>query len=218
MKKVFSSNNINYTLVFLFLISIYFISSFILNNLIFDNKLLFNELEGKIPLNVLSKQIYFLEKLSIYSYLFVFVITSLKIFIISFSIKANSLFRNINISFRKIIKPVIIADLIFAISELIRVIILDLNSESITFREIFIFYPTSIISFFDNLTYSDWYINLLKSINIEQVLFIITCAFFLNRLTDIEPKKCFGLVLVPYIFLFFIFQTFIIVLSLYYFL
>ena len=189
--------SINILHILLFFLSLYLLITAIYNEFILTNKLYLNSLASQLTIDQINNIIIFKEKFGWITYIVNILVFLIKINFTTFCLLIGLFFAGINISYKKILKVVLITEFIFIINTGIRLILIHYNDFS-TLEEIQHFMPFSLYSLFSPKAVPEWLTYPLSILNVAELLYWFLLAFGLNLLLKTSYLKSFKIVLTSY--------------------
>lgn len=181
-----------------------------------SDNLFYNEFANQFSSEQINVIISNKEKYGWVAYIFLPLILTLKLVLISCSFFVGVFFLNIKASFTKIIKVVIVADFLFIIPILIKLIWFSFFNTEYSLKDVQYFYPLSVLNLVDyNLIDKVW-IYPFQLINVFEFLYIFLIAYILKMQFKIDFDKSLSAVLLSYVPVLFMLMVISVFLSLLY--
>ncbi len=131
-----------------------------------------------------------------------------KFTLIAFLIWMSSFALGFKSSFRVIWQVVMLAELIFLLPELIKMIYFLSPSSDVTYLDIKTFYPLSALAFVDVSQINTKYIYPLQLINLFEIIYIFVLSKGFQLISKRPLKESLGVILVGYVFFLILWGTF----------
>ncbi len=180
MSKEFNAiHKMNNLYIWIYIIIIYTILLIISNEFIITEDIIISEYDEKLTSDQINRILSFRESFGWISYLLQIVLFTLKVFFVSVCLSIGMLFADIKLDFKKIIKVVLISEIIYIIYTCIRLIMLGIKDFN-SLKQIQYFFPGSLLSFFNPEQLSKVFVYPLQVINIPQILYFFALAFGLT--------------------------------------
>lgn len=175
-----------------------FFNSYILNEIIITADVYFRTYAEQVAVERIEELIKFVNKWQIVGYAIIPLILTVKISFTAVCLNIGTIFSNYKISFAKLFRIALIAELIFAIATLTRnmwlINFVDVN----TMQDIQQFYPLSLIAFFNVSELPSWIIYPIQTLNLFELLYWFALATGLSLVLNEKRTKMFALVLSSY--------------------
>ena len=196
IKEDIQEINLSYFLGFIILINYLFL--ILLKEYLITNNIYYDAFEGQLSLNRINDLISYSKKWSWLSYIILPVVLFLKITFTTICLKIGAFFYNFELNLKQFLRLVILAEIPFILSSLIRIIWFFINSDSLTLKYIQTFYPLSLINLFEVNNISPYLIYPLQIVNLFELLHWIILAYLIKIFTNESFDKSFGFVAKTY--------------------
>jgi hypothetical protein len=135
------------------------------------------------------------------SYAFTPVILLIKFSLVSLVLYAGIVFCNIQdkVSLGTVFKIVIASEIVFVLASLLKFLWFYFFAGNYDLNDLGFFYPLSLINFFKTYEVNKLWIFPLQTVNIFQVIYIISISFGLNRVCKVENTDSDKIVLLSYL-------------------
>src|SRR5690554_3046935 len=168
--------NVNKYFYYVLICLAYVLISYFNNNFLFTEEIYYNYLGRQHSIETISKIFEAREKWSWLSYLIIPLYSFLKIACVSICLFTGTFLGNYNISLRKLFHISLIAEIIFVVYALIKMIWFCFLKSDYTFLDLKYFSPFSALFFFDYEELNDWIIYPLQVINIFELSYFFALA------------------------------------------
>lgn len=175
-----------------------FVNSYILNEIIITADVYFQTYAEQVAVERIEELIKFVDKWQVVGYALIPLMLTLKISFTAICLNIGTIFNNYKISFARLFRIALIAEVIFAIATLTRNLWLLGYNDVNTMTDIQQFYPLSLMAFFDVNEIPSWMIYPIHTINLFEVLYWFALAIGLSMVLNENRKKMFTLVLGSY--------------------
>jgi hypothetical protein len=138
------------------------------------------------------------EKWEWTSYVFVPIYYVVKIFLVSICIYTGAIIIAIDISFKKICHMALLAEAVFLVPGIFKLFWFIFVQTDFTLSDIHMFYPLSLLNFFDPDSLDVWLIYPLQLINIFEVIYLLILAYGLYLATESSFSRIVSLVACTY--------------------
>jgi hypothetical protein len=175
-------------LIFIFASLLYILISVIINEFIISGELYYNTYADRLSIDRINKLIHLKEKWEWKGYALIPVLLLIKLLLITLSIEIGVILLDYKVSFNKIFRVVLIAELVTITAQVIRntfLFFLDFD----TFDEIYNFYPLSVLSLINTNSVDTWLIYPLKLANVFTIIYFIVLAYGLSFILRKKPVK-----------------------------
>ncbi len=105
-------------------------------------------------------------------YVFVPIMLSVKLLLVSFVLSIGEVFYDINLSFKKAFKAVLLAEPIFILMSIVKLVWVKFFVENLTLEYLQFFVPLSLSSMFNPVSLSKWLIYPLQTLNLFEIAYI----------------------------------------------
>ena len=196
--QLMSEGSLNKTLYFVFLCLLSTLITYAAKSLLITEDLYFQFFGDQLSYERIAEIIYLNEKWDWVSYAIIPAYYLIKIFLVGVCIYIGSLLIGIDISFKKIFQATLLAEGIFLIPGIFRLIWFLFIQTHYTFSDIQHFYPLSVLNFFDPASLEAWWIYPLQLLNIFEVLYLFALAYGLYVITTKSYVKMLTLIACSY--------------------
>jgi hypothetical protein len=182
MKSLFVSvGGVNKTLYFILLCLSSILLTYAGKTLLISEDLYFQFFGDQLSYERITQIISIQKKWEWTSYVFVPFYYVVKIFLVSVCIYTGVIIIAIDISFKKICQMVLLAEAVFLVPGIFKLFWFIFVQTNYTLSDVQMFYPLSVLNFFDPDSLDAWLIYPLQLINIFEViyLFILAYGFYL---------------------------------------
>lgn len=201
--------------------SLYIVFSFLMillvfagNYLLVDDNLIFNSYSEQLSFEQIKETIANTKKWEWLSYVLILVLYLIKFTLIGGCLKVGLFFIDKRISFTSILKATIIAEMVFLVPILIKIIWFLFINTNYSILDLQSFAPLSILNIFESKNLEPFLIYPFQLLNIFELLYFIVLAFQLKKFFENNFTESFQLVLSTYgsgLFVWVIFVVFLIV-------
>ncbi|NVO10833.1 MAG: hypothetical protein HXX16_12775 [Bacteroidales bacterium] len=174
---------INAKWFFLIVCLLYIVSSFILNVFVITDNLYYNALGEQLSAERISRIFEIREKFSWINYVILPLLVALKLVLVSFSLNIGALVFGHNISFAKLFKITVIAEVIFLLADLSKMAYFLMYPPH-TLQEINNFYPLSLVNLFNIKEVASWLIYPLQQFNVFEFFYWLALALGLKTVLN----------------------------------
>jgi hypothetical protein len=190
MKKIFVFSSIS--ILVSMLMTLYYKSD------ILTEKEFFNHYSSQLSYEQIQKMMSFRKEYEWLGYILTPIFYFIKISLISLCLYTGILLANIkNLSLAKIFSAVVLADILFLIPQLIKIVWFTFQP-NYTLEDLQYFMPISLLNIFNPKEIEPWLVYPLQSINVWEVAFWFALAFELKAYFEEDFTKSFGIVLASY--------------------
>ncbi len=120
------------------------------------------------------------ERISWLAYVFVPIILLIKISFVALCLNIGTLFSNIKLGFKRLFRIALVAELIFVVAGIIRILWLYYVKEIEVLQDVQYFYPLSMINFFSIDTLESWFIYPMVTLNLFEVAYFMALGLGLH--------------------------------------
>ncbi len=131
-------------------------------------------------------------------YVFVPVMLGVKLLLISFTLTIGEVFYDINLSFKKAFKAVLLAEPIFILMSVVKLVWVKFFVENLTLEYLQFFIPLSLSSMFNPASLSKWLIYPLQTLNLFEIAYIFMLSYNVSKITGYSAEKSTYFVLQTY--------------------
>ena len=185
-------------LFFLLLCLVNIFALYINNEILLTDEVYYQTYGERIAMEKIDQYINVLHSYQWVGYVMAPLMLLIKIGLISICINIGTLFADYMIGFKKIFKIVLVAESIFVLTNLMRILWLTYFMDVHTMIDIQYFYPLSILSLFDPMTLQSWFIYPMATLNLSELLYFLTLAYGLQIALKTVYDKALTLVLSSY--------------------
>jgi hypothetical protein len=185
---------------------------YLTNHTIINNNLLSQSFGDQIPVEKINL---LLEKRTTYEwagYLLIVIIAVIKYLVIAGIIQGGMLIYSIEVRFSKILKIVIIAEFIFLIPILIKILWFTFVVPTYDLKELSFFTPLSMLNLFTAGSISSLWVYPLSLINVFDICYIFMLAYGVKKIVNISYDNSLKIIVgsyVPGLFLWVVFVLFV---------
>lgn len=170
---------------------LYILISVIINEFIISSELYYNTYADRLSIDQINKLIQLKDKWEWTGYILIPILLFIKLLIITLSIEIGVILLDYKVSFSRIFRIVLIAELVLILANIVRntaLFFLDFD----TFDEIYSFYPLSVLNLIKVNSVNTWLVYPLKLANIFTIIYFIVLT---KGLSYILRKKPAGVLL-----------------------
>jgi hypothetical protein len=189
---------VNKTLYFILLCLSSIVLTYAGKTLLISEDLYFQFFGDQLSYERITQIISTQEKWEWTSYVFVPIYYVVKIFLVGICIYIGTIIIAIDISFKKIFQMALLAEAIFLIPGIFKLFWFIFIQTNYTLSDIQMFYPLSILNFFDPYSLDVWLIYPLQLINIFEVVYLLILAYGLFLATQSSYRKMLTLIVCAY--------------------
>ncbi|UCH14722.1 MAG: hypothetical protein JSV22_01865 [Bacteroidales bacterium] len=175
-------------LVFILFSSVLIVNALILNKVIISDTIYFNTYSDLLEPGRISELINNRSKYEWIGYLLIPALLLVKLFFITLSIEIGLILKEYKLSVKQIFHVVLMAESVFIIGQMIRIITLflfDLN----TLVDIYNYYPLSILNLVNTGSIDTWLIYPLKLANVFTITYFFVLAYGLSLVLKSRPVR-----------------------------
>ncbi len=173
--------------------AIFMYTEFVLTEMMY-----YNTYGEKVALDRITELINFRQKTNWIAYLLIPFILLIKVGFTTICLNIGVILSDLKVGFKKLFGLSLIAELIFALANIIRVLWLIFVDEKDTLFDIQYFYPLSTINFFSPDTLQSWFAYPFITLNFFEIFYILFLALGLHWINKSAYKKNLILVLLSY--------------------
>lgn len=193
-----SVEGLNKVLYFIFLCLTSILINYASRALLITDDLYFKFFGDQLSYERITEIISLQSKWEWVSYAIVPLYYLIKIFLVGLCVYIGSVITGIDISFKKIFQIVLLAEGIFLIPNIIKLCWFAFIQTQYTLSDIQLFYPFSLLSFFQPTVLDLWLIYPLQLLNIFEVVYLLMLAYGLFIVTKRSYVKMLGLAAYTY--------------------
>lgn len=197
--------------VFSLLLIIYLLFAYISTVYLITDEIYYNSFSSNLPIEDINKILSFQDKYSWIAYPLQLFTLALKVYFVSVCIYTGLLFGQQKIRFSRILKVVLLSEMIFIFYSMARLVVL-LSKNFSTLEQIQNFWPLSLFSLFSNDSIPQWLLYPLYTINIAEISYWLVLALGLTYLLKTNFLQSLKTVLTSYgagLFLWMVFLVFV---------
>jgi len=172
-----SVGGVNITLYFILLCLSSILLTYAGKTLLISEDLYFQFFGDQLSYERITQIISMQEKWEWTSYVFVPVYYVVKIFLVSICIYIGAIIIAVDISFKKICQMALLAEAVFLVPGIFKLFWFIFVQTDYTLSDIQMFYPLSVLNFFDRDSLDVWLIYPLQLINVFEVIYFFTLAY-----------------------------------------
>lgn len=187
--------------------------SFLSHRLLLTPSIYYLAFQDQLSIEQIDKLIQISAKYEYLGYLLIAVVSSIKYVIITLIIQAGILLWGLKAAFNALFKLVIIAEFIFLVPILIKLVWFYFFKSAYTLEDIQTFTPLSLLSVLSGSKIADMWFYPLQLINLFEVLYWLFLAWGLGKIIQIDFDKGLKIILSTYIPLLFIWVIFVMFLT-----
>ena len=193
-----SVGGVNVTLYFILLCLLSILLTYAGKTFLISEDLYFQFFGDQLSYERIAQIISIQEKWEWTSYAFVPIYYVVKIFLISFCIYTGAMINAIDISFKKICQMALVAEAVFLVPGIFKLFWFIFVHTNYTLSDIQMFYPLSVLNFFDPYSLDVWLIYPLQLINIFEVIYLLVLTYGLYLATESSYSRMLGLIVSSY--------------------
>lgn len=200
MSLLFRYYNLTRLGLFLIIIVCYFVILWLSKSVLINDIVFYNSFSEQLTYERSMKLFAEIKRLSWMNYVFIPFMLLIKFTMISIVLYIGVFFCDLHdkISFGKIFRVVIASEIIFAIAGFIKFLWFYLFAGNYDLNDINFFYPLSLINLFKISEVNKFWIFPLQSVNVFQVLYILSLSYGLNKTGEIEKTQSDKVVIYSY--------------------
>ncbi|RZK59206.1 MAG: hypothetical protein EOO91_05795 [Pedobacter sp.] len=190
-----------YNTVGLFIFYCFFLAAitYLMQSLLLTDNVLYNSYAEQLSYDSIEEMIDGQTKWAWIAYSILPLIYALKFFLVACCLLAGSMFFDLKLKFNEAFKIALLADVVFIIPMLIKVFWFLIVQEEYVLQDIQLFSPLSIISIFDANTLGLLWFYPLQTLNVFELLYIFSLAFWVYQFGAKSFEKGLNLVLSSYV-------------------
>jgi hypothetical protein len=189
---------VNKTLYFILLCLSSILLTYAGKTLLISEDLYFQFFGDQLSYERITQIISIQEKWEWTSYVFVPIYYVVKIFLVSICIYIGTTIIAIDISFTKICQMALLAEAVFLVPGIFKLCWFIFVQTDYTLSDIQMFYPLSVLNFFDPNSLDVWLIYPLQLINIFEFMYLLILAYGLFLATRSSYSSMLGLIVCTY--------------------
>ena len=189
---------VNVTLYFILLCLSSILLTYAGKTLLISEDLYFQFFGDQLSYERITEIISIQEKWEWTSYVFIPIYYVVKILLISICIYTGAIIIAIDISFKKICQMALLAEAVFLIPGIFKLYWFIFVQTNYTLSDIQMFYPLSVLNFFDPYSIDVWLIYPLQLINIFEAMYLLLLAYGLFLATQTSFGKMLSLLVCTY--------------------
>ncbi len=190
--------NINKIILFGLLCTLSFLITFITNKFLFSDDLYFSFFGEQMKYAQIKSFVEIQDKYQWIAYLLIPVIYLIKFFLLSIVLQAGAIFWNIRITFKKLFQIAVIAEFLFLLPYIIKLIWFLYFVTDYNLMDLQSFYPLSLLNVFGINNTPQWLHYSLQEINLFEIIYWFLLAYGLSLVTRERISKMFRLVASSY--------------------
>ena len=196
LNKILNSRLLDLFVIYLIL---QILLSVIFNNLILTDRLYFESYQNVLNDKQILKFLDIKDNFQFLSYLFLSIISFIRIFTVTIIIYLGIYLFNLKSSLISISKIVIFFDLLFVVPIVLKFLWFFFSNEKYTLEDVQFFSPGSILTLINNRTIESIWIYPLQLLNIFEVSYWILLAYGISKLINNDFDKALKIVLSSYL-------------------
>ncbi len=184
-------------LVFILFSSVLIVNALILNKVIISESVYFNTYADRLNHGRINELIKTGSKIEWIGYVLIPALLLVKLFFITLSIEIGVIINEFKLSIKQIFHVVLIAESVFIIAQIIRIItliLLDFN----TLDDIYNYYPLSILNIVKADSVETWLIYPLKLANVFTITYFFVLAYGLSLILQKKPVRMLSFIIATY--------------------
>ena len=193
-----SVGGVNVTLYFILLCLSSILLTYAGKTFLISEDLYFQFFGDQLSYERITQIISIQEKWEWTSYVFVPVYYVVKIFLVSICIYIGAIIIAVDISFKKICQMALLAEAVFLVPGIFKLFWFIFVQTDYTLSDIQMFYPLSLLNFFDPDSLDVWLIYPLQLINIFEVIYLLILAYGLFLATQSSYSRMLSLIVCTY--------------------
>lgn len=167
--------------------------------LLIDNNVFYNSLSEQLSASKIEGVISFHKKWAWLTYISIPVIYGIKLLLITSCLLAGSLFLDFKMKFEDAFKAALLADVIFIVPMIIRIIWFLFYDTDYIIADIQNFQPLSLVNLFDVKSINSMWLYTLQTISVFEVCYILALGFWISQFSQSSYKKGLALVISSYL-------------------
>lgn len=185
--------------LFVFITAIYVFLAYVLERKILSTEIYLRGLDNGLSRQSLDIVLNFNEKYSWVSYVLTPLIILVKVSFTVICISIGFILSAVDFKAKNMFRVVLISEGVFVLAQILYVINIFINTDSITIQNILSHYPLSAVGFIgtENIN-AQWAIYPLQTANLFEVFYMIVIAWFLSRKSKQSFADIFSIVLPSY--------------------
>ncbi len=195
--SIHSLNIVDKRLLFVLYMLISVLVTYTINTIIITDQYYFDFLGQQLTSERIKQFLSFRDKWQWIGYFIVPLLLFLKISAVSFSVHLGSIISETILSFKKLFGMVLIAEGIFILAALIRMLLLWVSNFS-TLEEIQAYYPLSLLNMFDITRLKPWELYIYQQINLFHAIYILALTYGYHKLAHKKFINCLLFILSTY--------------------
>ena len=198
MDKPLDIKEVNGWFLFLSICIISALTSYLTNNYLLTDEILTESYSNSITAAQIEYLLHIRYKYEWISYLTIPIMYALKIFVISLCLLIGSELLNYQLNFIYAFKIVLISEFIFLFVPILRFFWFDLIQPLLTLKDFLTFYPLSVMNLMENETLDPWWYYPLQILNLFELIYWLSLAYWLHTILQKGFRKMMGLVAITY--------------------
>jgi hypothetical protein len=169
----------NSWLLFGVLVALYALLTWIQSKFLVTDQMYFQELSEQLAYERIEKMLETKDRYAWISYVFLPIFLLLRIFYTTLCVYAGVYFQDWKLSFRKVWRVVLFADMVWLLPALIKVVYFSLQTDY-TLTEMQNFYPYSLLALFDVKSLDKWLVYPIYIVNFLELSYMMVLAYGLK--------------------------------------
>jgi len=200
MVKVLVNEIINTNKVLLFVVLCVIVGclAYYHNNILLSNDVYIDSLSEKMEVSRIENQLSIIRSAERYSYLFIPFIYLVKFALMTVVLLSGTLLFNYKIDSKKLFNIVLVAEFIFLLSPIYKIIHFELSNESYTYHDVTTFFPLSIFMFIDVNSVPIWLIYPLHVFNVFELAYVLILSYGLMIALDERYVRMLKIIFLTY--------------------
>lgn len=191
-------SGVNKTLYFTLLCLSSILLTYAGKTLLISEDLYFQFFGDQLSYERIDEIISFHEQWEWTSYVFVPIYYLIKIFLVGVCIYTGTIITAVELSFKKIFEMALLAEAIFILPGIFKLLWFIFVDTNYTLSDVQMFYPLSLLNFFDPERLEAWLIYPLQVINVFEILYLLILSYWLVLITQTNYWKMLRLIICSY--------------------